>query len=232
MDVDYSSVAKLIDHALLAPTLTRAQADAGLRLARAYDVASVCIVPSFVELARDALAGSSVRVSTTIGFPHGGQTMDVKVREAEIALAQGAEELDMVVNLHRVLSGDDAYVARELRALSDVTHSAGGKLKVIFENCYLEDRHKVRLCELSAEAGADWVKTSTGFGPSGATIADLELMRRNSPPAVQVKASGGLKELDQVLEARPYVTRCGASRTREILDELRRRLGMPPIELA
>jgi deoxyribose-phosphate aldolase len=165
-----------------------------------------------------------------IGFPHGGQALDTKARECEHALRDGAEELDAVVNVHRVLSDDFAYVKRELSLLTAITHAGRGKIKIIFENCYLEARHKIRLCELCGEVGVDWVKTSTGFGPSGATLADLALMRQHTPPAVGVKASGGLRDLDTVLAMRPYVTRCGASRTREILDELLRRLGLPAVE--
>jgi deoxyribose-phosphate aldolase len=228
---DYASIASLIDHALLAPNLTSAEADHGLALARAYRVASVCIVPSYVSRAREGLEGSGVRVGTVIGFPHGGQALDTKARECEYALRDGAEELDVVVNLHRVLSDDLAYVKRELALLTAIAHAGRGKIKIIFENCYLEERHKIRLCELCGQVGADWVKTSTGFGPSGATLPDLALMRRHTPPAVGVKASGGLRDLETVLAMRPYVTRCGASRTREILDELRRRLGLPAIAL-
>jgi deoxyribose-phosphate aldolase len=224
---EYAAVAKLIDHALLAPTLTEDDLEEGLSFARRYDVASVCIVPFAVARAREVLSGSDVRVGTVIGFPHGSHATRIKVAEAELALADGAEELDAVVNVNRVLSEDFADVAREIAVLTELTHARGGKIKIIFENCYLQDRHKIRLCEIAGECGADWVKTSTGVGPSGATMHDLALMRRHAPAAVQVKASGGVRDLDTVLGMREFVTRCGTSRSREILDECRTRVGMP-----
>jgi deoxyribose-phosphate aldolase len=221
----YREIAKMIDHSLLAPTLSLAELDAGVRLAREYDVASVCIVPSHLRRSVELLAGSDVKPSTTIAFPHGGQASAAKRAEAQIALADGALELDMVVNLHRCLSGDWSYVADDIRGVLDVTRALGGQLKVIFENCYLSDAQKIRLCEICGELSVGWVKTSTGFGPSGATLADLKLMREHSPSRVQIKASGGVRELDFVLAARALgVTRCGSSKTREILDECRRRL--------
>ena len=221
----YADIAKMIDHSILAPTATVEDLEAGCRLALEYDVASVCLVPSHVKRCAELLAGSEVKASTTIGFPHGGQATAAKAAEARIALADGAVELDMVVNLHRVLSGDWAYVTSDIRAVLDETHARGAKLKVIFENCYLNEAQKIRLCQISGELGVDWVKTSTGFGTSGATLDDLRLMRRNSPPEVQVKASGGVKTLEFVLAARQLgVTRCGSSRTRELLDEVRRSL--------
>jgi deoxyribose-phosphate aldolase len=170
-----------------------------------------------------------VKATTTVGFPHGAEATSVKLYEAGRALADGAEELDMVVNVSRVLSDDWDYVEREVRAVVRVVHGANAKLKVIFENCYLADSQKIRLCELSGALGVDWVKTSTGFGSGGATLSDVELMRRHAPPAVQVKAAGGVRTLDALLEMRPFVTRCGLSRTREILDDCRARLGLPAI---
>jgi len=221
----YRDIAKMIDHSLLAPTLTVADFEAGIALALEYDVASVCLVPAYLERCAEALRGSDVKASTTIGFPHGGQATAAKVAESRIALEHGAQELDLVININRTLSGDWAYVRAELAAVLAETHGRGQKLKVIFENCYLSEAHKVRLCELCGELGVDWVKTSTGFGTSGATLDDLRLMRAHSPASVQVKASGGVRELDFVLAARAIgVTRCGSSRTREILDECRLRL--------
>lgn len=230
MDFRYEDIAKMIDHSLLNPTLTEAQLDEGCRLARAYGVASVCIMPYALKRCAEILAGSGVKPSTTIGFPHGGHTLDVKLAEVRRALADGGEELDMVVNISKVLSGDWAYVREEIRALTEETHAAGRKIKVIFENCYLADEHKVRLCEICGEARADWVKTSTGYGSGGATDADLVLMRKHSPEWVQVKAAGGVRDLDRTLLVRGLgVTRVGASRTSEILEECRARLGLPPI---
>ena len=221
----YRDIAKMIDHSILAPTATIQDLETGIALALEYDVASVCLVPSHLKRCAEPLAGSDVKASTTIGFPHGGHATAAKAAEARIALADGAVELDMVVNLHRVLSGDWEFVKSDIRAVLDETHARGAKLKVIFENCYLNEAQKIRLCEISGELGVDWVKTSTGFGTSGATLDDLRLMRRNSPPAVQVKASGGVKTLEFVLAAREIgVTRCGSSRTRELLDELKRTL--------
>lgn len=230
MDFRYEDIAKMIDHSLLNPTLTEAQLDEGCRLAREYGVASVCIMPFALRRCAEILAGSGVKPSTTIGFPHGGHTLDVKLAEARRALADGGEELDMVVNISKVLSGDWAYVREEIRALTEEAHQAGQKIKVIFENCYLADEHKVRLCEICGEVRADWVKTSTGYGSGGATDADLALMRKHSPGWVQVKAAGGVRDLDRTLLVRGLgVTRVGASRTSEILEECRARLGLPPI---
>ena len=166
-------------------------------------------------------------ISTTIGFPHGGHTTAVKLAEAKQALDDGGEELDMVVNISKVLSGDWDYVRAEIKAIVDLTHAGGQKVKVIFENCFLDDRQKIKLCEICGESKADWVKTSTGYGPGGATIDDLKLMRENSPDYVQVKAAGGIRDLDALLEVRTLgVTRVGASRTTDILDECKLRLGI------
>jgi deoxyribose-phosphate aldolase len=229
MDYGYRDIAKMIDHSLLNPTLTQADLDQGVRLALAYDVASVCILPYALARCADMLRGSDVKASTTIGFPHGGHAISIKQAEAEQALADGGQELDMVINISKALSGDWDYVRRDIQAVTDLAHSAGQKVKVIFENCYLKDEHKIALCRICSELSCDWVKTSTGYGSGGATHADLELMRRHSAPHVQVKAAGGVRDLDALLAVRALgVTRCGASRTREILDDCRRRLNLPP----
>jgi len=221
----YQQIAKMIDHSLLNPTLTVEDLEKGCHLALDYDVASVCIMPHYAKRCAEILHGSTVRTSTTIGFPHGGHTTAIKVAEAESLLKDGAEELDMVVNISRVLSGDWTYVRNEIKAVVDAAHGQGQKVKVIFENCYLADEHKIRLCEICGEVNADWVKTSTGFGTGGATLADLRLMRKHAPTHVQVKAAGGVRTLDSVLEVKALgVTRVGATRTAEILDECRRRL--------
>jgi deoxyribose-phosphate aldolase len=225
MNYDYHTVAKMIDHSLLNPTTTADELEAGCRLALDYDVASVCIMPYYLKRCAEILQGSSVRASTTIGFPHGGHTTAIKLAETKQSLADGGEELDMVVNISKVLSGDWAYVREDIRVVVDAAHQAGQKVKVIFENCYLIDQQKITLCEICGELKADWVKTSTGYGTGGATMEDLKLMRRYSPPHVQVKAAGGVRDLDKLLEVRALgVTRVGASRTREMLDECRRRL--------
>ena len=227
----YSDIAKMIDHSILGPTATVAELEAGIALALEYDVASVCLVPSYVRRCAERLSGSSVIPSTVIGFPHGTPATKTKVDEAERALKDGALELDLVVNVGRVLSGEYDYVRDEVLHVLRSARDFGAKLKVIFENCYLKDEHKQRLCEICGELGVDWVKTSTGFGRSGATLADLRLMRAHSPAQVQVKASGGVRELDFVLAAREIgVTRCGSSRTAEILDECKRRLARAQLQ--
>ncbi|RUL89724.1 deoxyribose-phosphate aldolase [Tautonia sociabilis] len=230
MDYSYGDIAKMIDHSLLNPTLTTAELEAGCRLARAFDVASVCIMPYALARCAEILAGSTVQPSTTIGFPHGGHTTAIKRAEAERAVADGGQELDMVVNISKVLSGDWDYVRDDIQAVIEVAHASGRKVKVIFENCYLPDDRKIRLCELCGELGADWVKTSTGYGSGGATHDDLRLMRAHCPSHVQVKAAGGVRDLDGLLAVRELgVTRVGASRTKDILDECRIRLGLEPI---
>jgi deoxyribose-phosphate aldolase len=227
----YSDIATMIDHALLSPTLTSADLEAGCQLARAYDVASVCIMPFALKRCAELLAGSNVKASTTIGFPHGANTTAIKLAETLQALEDGGEELDMVVNISQVLSGTWDSVRADIRAVTEATHAAGQKVKVIFENCYLDDAQKIRLCEICGDIGVDWVKTSTGYGTSGATMEDLALMRKHSPAHVQVKAAGGIRDLDTLLAMRELgVTRCGASRTQEILDEVNRRLGRPAVQ--
>ncbi|MEJ5252828.1 MAG: deoxyribose-phosphate aldolase [Chthonomonadetes bacterium] len=227
MDYTYRDIAKMIDHSLLNPVLTDEELERGCRIAREYGVASVCIKPYYLKRCAELLQGSDVLPSTTIGFPHGGHTTAIKVAEAKQALDDGGVELDMVVNIGKVLSEDWDYVRDDIRAVVEVTHERGGIVKVIFENCYLQDAHKIRLCEICAEVGADFVKTSTGFGSGGATIEDLKLMRKHSPPQVQVKAAGGIRTLDALLEVRAIgVTRVGATRTVEILEECKKRLGM------
>lgn len=230
MDYAYADIAKMIDHSLLSPALPAVDLEAGCRLALAYDVASVCILPYYLRRAAQLLAGSAVKASTTIGFPHGGQVTRVKVAEAEQALADGGQELDMVVNVSAVLSRNWDYVRDDIRAVIDATHAAGQKVKVIFENCYLNEGQKIRLCEICGELRADWVKTSTGYGPSGATLDDLALMRKHSPPYVQVKAAGGVRDLEMLLRVRAAgATRSGATRTAAMLDDCRARLGLPAV---
>ncbi|HUQ71805.1 MAG TPA: deoxyribose-phosphate aldolase [Planctomycetaceae bacterium] len=230
MSATYADYAKMIDHSLLQPTMTAADLDAGCRLAVAYDVASVCIMPYALSRCVELLAGSTVQPSTTIGFPHGGHCTATKVAEAERAIRDGGTELDMVVNISQVLSGKWDVVTADIRAVIDVAHAAGRKVKVIFENCYLKDDHKIRLCEICGELNADWVKTSTGYGTGGATMDDLKLMRKHAPTHVQVKAAGGVRDFPTLVQVRDLgVSRCGASRTKEMLDEARKHLGLPPI---
>lgn len=226
MDYTYQDIAKMIDHSLLTPTLTAAELDAGCRLAVEYDVASVCIMPYYLKRCAELLGGSTVKPSTTIGFPHGGHATSTKRAEAEGAVADGGAELDMVVNISQVRSGDWDYVRSDIQAVLEVTHGGGAKLKVIFENCYLDDPQKIKMCEICSDLGVDWVKTSTGYGSGGATHEDLKLMVEHTPDHVEVKAAGGVRTLDALLEVRAIgVTRVGASRTADILDECKRRLG-------
>jgi len=225
VNLTYLDVAKMIDHSLLNPTLTAADLDKGIALALAYDVASVCILPYALKACAERLAGSDVKASTTIGFPHGGHTTKIKVAEAVQALDDGGQELDMVVNISRVLSGDWQYVRDDIRAVIEVTHARNQKVKVIFENAYLNDEQKIRLCEICGELNADWVKTSTGYAPSGATNEDLILMRKHAPAHVQVKAAGGVRTLARLLEVRALgVTRSGATATATMLDDCKRLL--------
>jgi deoxyribose-phosphate aldolase len=226
-DFTYRDLAKMLDHSLLQPVLIDAELEKGCRLARDYDVASVCIKPYGVRLAAQLLAGSTVAVGTTIGFPHGGHVTAIKVAESEQAMADGAKELDMVVNIGKVLTGDWDYVTRDVAAVVEAAHRKGALVKVIFENCFLTDAHKEQLCKISGDVRADWVKTSTGYGETGATDPDLRLMRRCSPAHVQVKAAGGVRSYDRLLEVRAIgVTRVGATATPAILDECKRRLGV------
>jgi deoxyribose-phosphate aldolase len=231
MNFTYPDIAKMIDHSLLNPTLKVAELEAGCNLALAYDVASVCIMPYYLKRCAERLHGGAVKASTTIGFPHGGHATATKAAEARQAIADGGKELDMVVNISQVLSGDWDYVRDDIAAVIKIAHDADAKVKVIFENCYLKNEHKIRLCQICGELNADWVKTSTGYGTGGATLEDLVLMRKHAAPHVQVKAAGGIRDLDMLLKVRELgVTRCGASRTKEMLDECRKRLGLPAIE--
>lgn len=221
-DFTYEQIAKMLDHSLLQQVLTDAELEQGCKLAREYNVASVCIKPYGVPMARDALAGSTVAVSTTIGFPHGGHVTAIKIAEAIEAMQDGAVELDMVVNIGKVLSKDWRYVSDDIKAVVDVAHAKKAIVKVIFENCFLQDEHKETLCKICGDVGADFVKTSTGYGATGATDEDLKLMRRCSPPRVQVKAAGGVRTFERLLAVRAIgVTRVGATATKAILDECR-----------
>jgi deoxyribose-phosphate aldolase len=227
MDFTYKDICKMIDHSLLNPALSEKDLEKGIQLAMAYDTASVCIMPYYLKRCAKILKGSGVKASTTIGFPHGGHTAETKLAEAKQALCDGGEELDMVVNISKVLSGDWDYVKNDIKAVIDITHKAKQKVKVIFENCYLNNDQKIMLCKICGELSADWVKTSTGYGTGGATMEDLRLMRENSPVHVQIKAAGGVRDLDMLLKMREIgVTRVGASKTTEILEECKKRLGV------
>ena len=222
--LSYDDVAKTIDHSLLRPELDDVFITDGCKLAARYQVASVCCRPADVARAIELLAGTGVAVGTVIGFPHGGSTTEAKVFEAEQALRAGASELDMVINIGALKSGRDAYVRDEIAAVVGVAHRAGALVKVIMENAYLDDDQKVRGCKLAEAAGADFVKTSTGFAPTGATHEDLALMRRSVSPRIGVKAAGGVRTLDGLLAVMELgVTRIGATQTAAILDEFKSR---------
>ncbi len=223
-DLTEHDIAKAIDHSLLRPELDDAFVEDGCRLAARYDVASVCVRPADVRRAKAILEGTDVAVGTTIGFPHGNHTTEVKVFEAQRALADGATELDMVIQIGALKSGRDADVEADIRAVAQVAHAGGAILKVIFENAYLTDDEKIRACHLTEAAGGDFVKTSTGFAPSGATHDDLRLMRANTSPTIGVKAAGGVRTLDALLAVMDLgVTRIGATATATIIDDFRAR---------
>jgi deoxyribose-phosphate aldolase len=242
MTYTYDELAKTIDHSLLHPTMTDRDLEEGCRLAAAYGVASVCIKPYAVKQAAELLRGSGVLVGAVIGFPHGSSCTEVKRYETELACREGAVEIDMVINVGKALSGDWDYVERDICAVCDEAHRQGAKVKVILENDYLAgggaglsgDDLKRRLCQICERAGADWVKTSSGFGfvkqadgnynYRGATDEDLALMRASVSPRVQVKAAGGVRDLDGLIRVRNLgASRCGATATATILEEYRRR---------
>ena len=229
-----ASLAKMIDHSLLHPTMTDEAIVAGCQLSKRYDVATACVKPCAVKLARDILHGSGVEVCSVIAFPHGNSTTAIKVFEAKAAVLEGATEIDMVVNLGKVLSGDWGYVSEDIKAVNAAVVSNGALLKVIFENDYLEDQQIIKLCEICALHAVAFVKTSSGYGfvkqsngmysYQGATDHQLRLMRAHSPPYVQLKAAGGVRSLDDLLRVREIgVTRIGATATESILEEAVRR---------
>jgi deoxyribose-phosphate aldolase len=235
MRYSYDELAKMIDHSLLHPTMTDRELAAGCRLARKYKVAAVCIKPYAVKEAARLLKGSGVAVGAVVGFPHGSSTTASKRYETELACRDGATEIDMVINIGKALSGDWAYVERDIRAVVREARRHGAVVKVIFENDFLEgDAIKRKLCRISEKAGAAFVKTSTGYGfvkgpdggygYKGATGHDLTLMRRTVSRKVQVKAAGGVRDLDALMHVRDLgTTRCGATATAAMLDEYRRR---------
>jgi deoxyribose-phosphate aldolase len=217
-------IAKTIDHSLLRPELDDAFVEDGCRLAAKYDVASVCVRPADVARAKAILDGTDVKVGTTIGFPHGNHETETKVFEARRALEDGATELDMVIKIGALKSGRDQEVEDDIRAIVEVAHAGGAIVKVIFENAYLTDDEKVRACHLTEAAGAEFVKTSTGFAPSGATHDDLRLMRASTSPHIQVKAAGGVRTLDALIDVMNLgVTRIGATATETIILDFRAR---------
>lgn len=242
MKYTYSQIAKTIDHSLLHPTMTDQELEDGCRIAAQYGTASVCIKPYAVKRAVELLRGSGVAVGAVIGFPHGSSKTQTKRFETQVACEEGATEIDMVINIGKALSGDWDYVEFDIRAVCEEAHAHGTKVKVIFENDYLAnggaglsgDALKKKLCEISESAGADWVKTSTGYGfvkqpdgtynYKGATEHDLALMHASVSGRVEVKAAGGVRDLDGLIKVKELgASRCGATATAVILDEYRRR---------
>lgn len=230
MDI-VQEIMKMVDHSLLGPGLTDEELKEGCATAAKYHTASVCVKPYHVRLAAECLKGTDVAVGAVIGFPHGNATTGIKVAETKQVLADGAVEVDMVVNIGKVLSEDWDYVRQEIKTLADLTHLNGAILKVIFENDLLpDDKYKIRLCEICSEVGADFVKTSTGYNYikgkdgkysyQGATLHDLKLMREHSAPEVQVKAAGKSGTLEAVLKIREIgVTRTGTAQTAQLYED-------------
>lgn len=241
--VTITQIAKMIDHSLLHPTMTDADILSGLKIAKENNVATACIKPYLIPLAKQELTGTDVKVCPVIGFPHGNSTTEIKVTEAIAATEAGGAEIDMVVNIGKVLGGDWEYVTQEIDAINQAVVSRGAILKVIFENDYLQSEHIVRLCEICTKIGVAFVKTSTGYGfvkqsdgsynYLGATVKDLKLMRQHSGPQVQIKAAGGVRTLDDLLHVMSLgVTRIGATATVAILKDAKNRgIGNEPVKV-
>jgi len=233
-DITLQMLAKMIDHSLLHPTLTDAGVIAGCKLAKLYDVATACVKPYSAAAAAAILRDSEVGVCSVIGFPHGNSKTSIKIAETEDAIQDGATEIDMVVNIGKVLGGNWKEVSREIQSINECTISGGAILKVIFENDYLGDEEIIQLCRVCSDYAVAFVKTSTGYGfmrqpngmysYAGATDHHLALMRQHCSPQVQIKAAGGVRSLDDLLRVRAFgVTRIGATATASILDEARQR---------
>lgn len=239
--VTLTQIAKMIDHSLLHPTMTDEDILSGLKIAKENNVATACVKPYHIPLAKQELAGTDVQVCPVIGFPHGNSTTEIKVAEAIDAAKAGGAEIDMVVNIGKVLGGDWDYVSREIDAINQAVTAHGAILKVIFENDYLQSEHIIQLCETCTQLKVAFVKTSTGYGfvkqsdgsynYRGATVKDLKLMRQHSGSGVQIKAAGGVRTLDDLLHVMSIgVTRIGATATVAILDDARERgIGNEPV---
>ncbi|MFN5475504.1 MAG: deoxyribose-phosphate aldolase [Sphingobacteriales bacterium] len=243
MQYNIEAIAKMIDHSLLHPTMTDEDLEKGVQQAIYYKTASVCIKPYAVPQCAAWLKGTGVLVCTVIGFPHGSHTTVIKVAETKLACEQGCDEIDMVVNIGKVLSGDWTYVADEIRAINDECLKHGAILKVIFENDYLKDEHKIKLCQICSEIPVAFVKTSTGYGyvkgddgkfsTKGATLEDVALMLKHVAPGVQEKAAGGVRSLDELMKMKELgVTRIGATATAAIVEEARKRNGLTSAEVS
>jgi deoxyribose-phosphate aldolase len=226
MDYTCTDIAQMIDHSLLRPELTEEDVRNGCEIAKKYKVATVCCRPSEVSLVKQLLEGSDVKTTTVIGFPHGYNRTETKVFEAEQAMKDGAVELDMVVNIGKLLDGDYDYVKNDIKAVVETAHKHDVAVKVILENFYLNDEQKKAACKLCEESGADFVKTSSGFAGGGATIEDLQLMRASVSENVQVKAAGGVRDLEMAIKVREVgCSRFGATRTEGIMEECYKRNG-------
>lgn len=242
--VTLAQIAKMIDHSLLHPTMTDAEILSGLKIAKESNVATACVKPYLIPLAKRELAGSDVQVSPVIGFPHGNSTTEIKVAEAIAAAEAGGTEIDMVINIGKALGGDWEYVSQEIDAINRAVVSRGAILKVIFENDYLQSEQIIQLCKICTKLDVAFVKTSTGYGfvkqtdgsynYLGATIRDLKLMREHSGPKVQIKAAGGVRTLDDLLHVMSIgVTRIGATATIAILDAAKARgIGEKPVTVS
>ena len=225
MDFTYTDISKMIDHSLLRPYMSFYDLEEGIEMALDYDVASVCILPYYVEECALMLSNSDIVPATAISFPHGCQATVVKISEALKAVEDGAKELDLVINTSRAVSEDIYGVGEDIHAIVNLSHKKGVKVKVIFENALLTDEQKIELARLCGDLKADWIKTSTGVGSTGATVEDVRLMVEHAPENVQVAASGGIKTLDDVLKYRSLgCTRVGTADTRQILDTFKKKL--------
>jgi len=225
----YESFARLIDHSLVKPELTDDQVVQGLELAKRYGVACVSVRPCDIDLAARTLQGSTVKAGSVSGFPHGSQNTATKLYETRDLLRRGAREIDMVIAISKLLSREFQHVQMELLQMSEICHKEGALLKVILENAYLTDELKIIACRCCERAEVDFVKTSTGFAPTGYTVEDVKLMRKHLPEEIGIKAAGGLRTVDQVLEVYELgCTRVGATSTAALLDEWKARLAPPP----
>lgn len=213
-------VARAIDHAVLNPADVEKEVIAGCETAKKYGVASICVKPCFVALAAKELQGAVPVVCTVIGFPHGANTTEVKKLEAEEAIANGAKEIDMVINIAKLKERNIEYVRKEIIEISGIAHQKNAILKVIIETALLTDQEKTLACEIIEEAGADYVKTSTGFASGGATLEDIRLFKAVLKKGTKMKASGGIKNLEQALQfIEEGCERLGTSRTETILSQ-------------
>jgi deoxyribose-phosphate aldolase len=241
-EISVQVIAKMIDHSLLHPTMTDKQIIDGIELAAQYKVATVCVKPYSVPVANELLRGTGVGICSVIGFPHGNNQTSIKVKEAELAMSEGATEIDMVINIGKAIGGDWGYVTKDIKAVNEACINNGSILKVIFENDYLQDNHIITLCEICSSLSVAFVKTSTGYGfvkqsngfynYKGATEHQLKLMRKHCSPNIQIKAAGGVRTLDDTLAVRSWgVTRIGATATKEIIEEAKRREALGTLKM-